>query len=96
VGIGAAIHLHYKNMGYKMENIVRLHPDDMSILAELVARKISGIKEEDEKLLNLKDLAVVLDVPYSTLSKKSLPFHRTGRRDRKLYRKSEVFEYLKR
>jgi hypothetical protein len=96
VGLRVITHLSYKNTGCKMENIVRLHPEDMSILAELVARKISGIKEEDEKLLNLKDLAVVLDVPYSTLSKKSLPFHRAGRRDRKLYRKSEVLTYLKR
>ena len=79
-----------------MERIVRLHPDDMALLADLVASRLSGLKAKEDKLLNLKELAKELDIPYSTLSKKRLPFSRTGRGDRKLYRKGEVLEYLKR
>lgn len=78
-----------------MENTTRLHPDDMKALAELIADKIAEQKAKPEPLLNLKELAGVIGVPYNTLNKKKLPFKRIGTDGRKRYIASEVLKALR-
>ena len=68
---------------------------DIEKLAEIITKHLQK-NEEDEKLLNLKELAETIGIPYSTLSKKKLPFHRVGRKSQKLYSKSDVLKFLKR
>ncbi|MDR0305603.1 MAG: hypothetical protein LBI42_02075 [Chitinispirillales bacterium] len=75
---------------------MRLHPDDINLLANQIADNMREVKNESEKLLNKKELAKRLGIPYSTLLPKSLPFHRVGRGGRKMYRESEVVKFFKR
>jgi hypothetical protein len=52
--------------------------------------------ERQDQLLNLTQLSKALSIPYGTLANKSLPYHRVGRKGRKMYKVSEVISALKR
>ena len=71
---------------------IRLHPDDMQALAQMVARQIKTAQAEPERLYNLKELAEVLNIPYSTLSKRKLKPCKIGKNGRKMYRISDVLD----
>jgi hypothetical protein len=77
-----------------MENTTRLHPDDMALLADLIANRLTQSKAKPEPLLNLKELSETIGVPYGTLAKKKLPCRRMGRHGRKMYVASEVMQAL--
>lgn len=77
-------------------NYIRIHPDDLKTLAELLADRIATNSTKPEPLLSLKQLASAINVPYSTLAKKELPFHRMSKGGRKLYRASEVMRAVRR
>lgn len=84
--------MSYCNMD--TENTVRLHPDDMITIANLIASRLTDAKNNEDRLMNLKELASDLGISYSTLSKKRLPYNRLNRNGRKLYKKSEVLKSL--
>ena len=69
---------------------VRLHPDDMGAIAQLIREAVDG----EGRLLNLTELAEALGVGYGTLAAKSLPHYRIDG-GRKMYRLSEILNLFR-
>jgi hypothetical protein len=76
------------------ENVVRIHPEDIALLAGQIAGQINGVLKKQDQLLNLTELAQELGIPYSTLSKKALPHQKLDRKGRKMYRVRDIENHL--
>ena len=76
---------------------IKLSDEDIEKIAQqLLLHLQQGPQATIEPLLNMKQLSETIGISYNTLYKKRLPFHRSGRKGRKLYKASEVIASMKR
>jgi predicted DNA-binding transcriptional regulator AlpA len=83
-----------------METIVRLHPDDLDLLAKKIISGMVEARSMPEKYVDLEELSTVCGIPTSTIYKYSserrkngFPCGKAGKELR--FKVSEVQEWMK-
>ncbi len=83
-----------------VETILRLHPDDIDLLAKKIVSGMAEAKAMPEKLVGIDELAVITGIPKGTLYQYSHQSESNGfpcsKRGKELrFKASEVIEWLK-
>jgi predicted DNA-binding transcriptional regulator AlpA len=61
-----------------VETMVRLHPDDLEILATKLAKKMAEARSVPERSVDINELSIVVGIPKSTLYKLSMERRKNG------------------
>lgn len=61
-----------------VETMVRLHPDDLDILANKIAKKMAEARSVPERTVDIDELVIVTGIPKSTIYKLAMERKKNG------------------